>query len=78
MLAKSKEPVRRNFNEMMDEFSSHIIVLRPQSGVLATPEFLSYQRTYERLWGPITSVIMKLTKLLQDYGCKYFSILLTE
>jgi hypothetical protein len=70
MLLRSKEPVKRNFEAIMDEFSAHHIVVRPFTGVLSTPEFLSFQRTYEKLWGPIVTILQKITKLLQDYGCK--------
>lgn len=53
----------REYNELMDTFSSHFFIIRKGATLDTTPEFLSYSRTYEFDWDRIRSLI----KLMEDF-----------
>ncbi|KAL0480912.1 hypothetical protein AKO1_011189 [Acrasis kona] len=79
MLANAKKeesPQKRTFEALMDEFSTHTIVVRDKLGPVYSPEFESFQRTYYYIWGPILTVIQKITKMLGEYGFAFILPLL--
>ncbi len=43
-------PDARAYNELLDEFSSHLIYIRKGKLMFETPEFQSYQRILEFKW----------------------------
>lgn len=57
----------REYNELMDTFSSHFFIIRKGATLDTTPEFLSYARTYSFDWDRIRSLI----KLMEDLTKRY-------
>lgn len=53
--------------ELMDEFSLHQFIIRKGKVLDATPEFISYKRTYINQWAGISFIIHLLEKMLSDY-----------
>lgn len=56
----------RDYNELMDEYSLHQLIIR--RGVLldTTPEFNSFKRTFLQKWGQISYILMLVEKLLKN------------
>lgn len=57
----------RDYDELMDEFSLHNILFRKGKLLSSTPEFISYQRTYQFMWGSISTVLKMLEKLFIQF-----------
>ncbi|KAL9649007.1 hypothetical protein ABK040_008386 [Willaertia magna] len=58
----------RNYLDLMDEYSLHHVIIRHGSMLSTTPEFISYQRTFEYNWGNILTILKLLEKLFKNYG----------
>jgi hypothetical protein len=58
----------RDYNELMDVYSLHSLIVR--KGVLldSTPEFISFKRTFLPKWGQILYMLMLIEKMLFNYG----------
>ena len=63
-LADGGDP--RNYNELMDEYSLHQLIIRRGQFLDQTPEFNSFKRTYLQKWGQISYILMLLEKLLKN------------
>ena len=59
-------PDARQYNELMDAYSLHQLIVR--KGVLLdnTPEFVSFRRTFLNKWGSISFILHLIEKLLLD------------
>ena len=60
----------RNYSSLMDQFSLHNFLIWNGKALRNTPEFHSFRRTYDNDWGPISSVITALERLMQAYDIK--------
>eukprot|EP00817_Percolomonadidae_sp_ATCC50343_P002369 CAMPEP_0117432188 /NCGR_PEP_ID=MMETSP0758-20121206/11716_1 /TAXON_ID=63605 /ORGANISM="Percolomonas cosmopolitus, Strain AE-1 (ATCC 50343)" /LENGTH=812 /DNA_ID=CAMNT_0005221935 /DNA_START=20 /DNA_END=2455 /DNA_ORIENTATION=+ len=58
---------RREYEELMDEYSLHHLIIRKGKLLASTPEFVSYQRSYQLAWGPILSILQQLEKLFTQF-----------
>eukprot|EP01012_Entosiphon_sulcatum_P042182 TRINITY_DN56143_c0_g1_i1.p1 TRINITY_DN56143_c0_g1~~TRINITY_DN56143_c0_g1_i1.p1 ORF type:complete len:918 (-),score=137.70 TRINITY_DN56143_c0_g1_i1:24-2777(-) len=65
--AKNRENTR-TYQQLLDVYSLHEFIIRRGRTLDATPEFLSYQRSFKHNWGAIVSVIKALERLLEDYA----------
>lgn len=54
----------RDYNELMDEYSLHELIIRRGRVLDQTPEFNSFKRTFVQKWGQISYILMLLEKLL--------------
>lgn len=65
-----KEPITvpdaRGYNELMDVYSLHQLMIRKGTLLEQTPEFISFKRTYISRWGSIAYVLHLLEKLMSD------------
>ena len=64
-----KEEVQntRNYDELMDAYSSHLFIIRKGLTLDTTPEFVSFQRTYNLLWAKILPGIRSLEAMLTAF-----------
>ena len=56
----------RDYNELMDEYSLHQLIIRRGILLEQTPEFQSFKRTYITKWGQISYILMMIEKLLKN------------
>ena len=56
----------RDYNDLMDQFSLHQIIIRKGEILDTTPEFISFKRTYLDRWGSISFVLHNIQRLLQQ------------
>ena len=56
----------RDYNELMDQFSLHQIIIRKGEILDTTPEFISFKRTYLNKWGSVSFILHLIQRLLQD------------
>ena len=47
----------RDYNELMDQFSLHQIIIRKGEILDTTPEFISFKRTYLNKWGSVSFIL---------------------
>lgn len=47
----------RDYNELMDQFSLHQIIIRKGEILDTTPEFISFKRTYLNKWGSVSYIL---------------------
>jgi len=59
-------PDIRGYNELMDVYSLHQLMIRKGTLLEQTPEFISFKRTYISRWGSIAYVLHLLEKLMND------------
>ena len=58
-------PDARDYNELMDEYSLHQLMIRRGHLLEQTPEFNSFKRTFLQKWGQISYILMLVEKLLK-------------
>ena len=56
----------RDYNELMDQFSLHQIIIRKGQVLDTTPEFISFKRTYLGKWGSVSYILHLIQRLLQE------------
>jgi len=61
---KLSMPDARDYNELMDVYSLHQLIIRKGKILDQTPEFISFKRTYISKWGQISYILMLLEKML--------------
>ncbi|CAG9318397.1 unnamed protein product [Blepharisma stoltei] len=61
------DPNPRGYNELMDTFSSHFFIIRKGVTLDTTPEFISYQRTYVKIWEKIAPIIRTIESFLANF-----------
>jgi hypothetical protein len=66
-LRESVEKIRC-YDELLDEYSLHQFVIRKGRTLEASPEYISFKRTNNEVWGNIQVVIQSLEGLLQNYA----------
>jgi len=59
-------PDARGYNELMDVYSLHQLMIRKGTLLEQTPEFISFKRTYISRWGSIAYVLHLLEKMMSD------------
>ena len=59
-------PNAREYNELMDAYSLHQLMIRKGVLIVDTPEFVSFRRTYLNKWGSISYILHLIEKLLLD------------
>mmetsp|Transcript_3573 Transcript_3573/g.7186 ORF Transcript_3573/g.7186 Transcript_3573/m.7186 type:complete len:1110 (+) Transcript_3573:42-3371(+) len=64
--AIAKQEVR-DYDQLLDQYSLHQFIIR-KGKVLDTPEFVSFQRKYGRMWGPISAILQLLESLVGELG----------
>jgi hypothetical protein len=47
----------RSFNELLDEYSLHIIMIRKGRVIDMAPEFISFKRIYQFKWNAISRLL---------------------
>lgn len=57
----------RGYDELMDAYSSHLFIIRKGTTLDTTPEFISFQRTYNTLWFKILPGIRSLEQMLTTF-----------
>ncbi|KAH9129751.1 hypothetical protein LEN26_005395 [Aphanomyces euteiches] len=58
----------RGYNELLDTYSLHQFIIRKGKTLSDTPEFISFQRTTEDLWGSVATAIEALEATLTSYS----------
>ncbi|KAL6746704.1 hypothetical protein V8C86DRAFT_1820156 [Haematococcus lacustris] len=58
----------RPYDALMDTFSLHEFLIRKGVTIDSTPEFESYRRTYQPLWGVIAPLLHQLELLCKQYA----------
>ncbi|KAF0696818.1 Aste57867_12480 [Aphanomyces stellatus] len=58
----------RGYNELLDTYSLHQFIIRKGKTLSDTPEFISFQRTTEDLWGSVAMAIEALEGMLTSYS----------
>jgi len=66
-VAESPEPIR-TYEEMVDAFSSHQLMLRKGKVITGTPEFASYRRIYAQHWAEITDALQFAEEVFGKYS----------
>ena len=61
-------PNAREYNELMDAYSLHQLIIRKGVLLADTPEFVSFRRTFLNKWGSISFILHLIEKLLLDAG----------
>lgn len=56
----------RDYNELMDQFSLHQIIIRKGEILDTTPEFISFKRTYLSKWGSVSFILHSIQRLLLE------------
>lgn len=56
----------RDYNELMDQFSLHQIIIRKGEILDTTPEFISFKRTYLNKWGSVSFILHLIQRLLRE------------
>ena len=56
----------RDYNELMDQYSLHQIIIRKGEILDTTPEFVSFKRTHLNKWGSVAFILHQIQKLVQD------------
>ncbi|DAZ95854.1 TPA: hypothetical protein N0F65_009128 [Lagenidium giganteum] len=57
----------RGYNELMDQYSLHQFIIHKGKALRETPEFVSFKRVAQEVWGSIEEVIKALEALLTRY-----------
>eukprot|EP01031_Cornospumella_fuschlensis_P024300 gene24300-29379_t len=60
----------RNYIVLMDKYSLHNFLIYDGHALRDTPEFQSFQRSYQHQWGAISSIIMQLEEFLSKHDIK--------
>eukprot|EP00607_Mallomonas_marina_P001301 CAMPEP_0182434300 /NCGR_PEP_ID=MMETSP1167-20130531/68962_1 /TAXON_ID=2988 /ORGANISM="Mallomonas Sp, Strain CCMP3275" /LENGTH=934 /DNA_ID=CAMNT_0024624007 /DNA_START=118 /DNA_END=2922 /DNA_ORIENTATION=- len=60
----------RNYSALMDQYSLHNFLIWNGKSLRNTPEFLSFRRTFDHDWGPISTVISALEQMMSTYSVK--------
>ena len=47
----------RDYNELMDQYSLHQIIIRKGQILDTTPEFISFKRSYLNRWGAVSYIL---------------------
>ncbi|KAG2501161.1 hypothetical protein HYH03_000976 [Edaphochlamys debaryana] len=63
-----ESPEARAFETLMDTFSLHEVLIRKGVVLRETPEFESYARSYEPVWGVVEGLLQHLGALCQQYA----------
>jgi hypothetical protein len=66
-VAESPEPIR-TYEEMVDAFSSHQLMLRKGKVITGTPEFSSFWRIYAQHWAEITDALQFAEEIFGKYS----------
>ena len=56
----------RDYNELMDQYSLHQIIIRKGEILDTTPEFISFKRTYLNKWGSVSFILHLIQRLLAE------------
>jgi len=56
----------RDYNELMDQYSLHQIIIRKGQILDTTPEFISFKRTYLNKWGAVSYILHCIQRLLSE------------
>ena len=54
----------RDYNELMDQYSLHQIIIRKGEILDTTPEFISFKRTHLNKWGSVAFILHSIQRLL--------------
>lgn len=65
-LRKNVEKVR-GYNELLDTYSLHQFIIHKGRAMRETPEFVSFKRVAQEIWGSVEDVIKALEALLTRY-----------
>ncbi|OQR95004.1 hypothetical protein ACHHYP_00632 [Achlya hypogyna] len=66
-LRKNVEKIR-GYNELLDTYSLHQFIIRKGETLTETPEFISFKRITEDLWGSVAAAIRGLETMLVNYS----------
>jgi hypothetical protein len=69
--AKVSTAPARSYDELMDEFSLHHFIIRHGKTITQTPEFESFRRRNEGVWGAVLSLVKQLETLLANYAIPF-------
>ncbi|KDO28304.1 hypothetical protein SPRG_06354 [Saprolegnia parasitica CBS 223.65] len=58
----------RGYNDLLDTYSLHQFIIRKGQTLSETPEFISFKRITEDLWGSVSMAIRELETLLVHYS----------
>jgi hypothetical protein len=67
-LAAAEAQKARDFDQLMDTFSLHHFIIRRGVTVENTPEYLSFERKYNKEWGAVHQLNRKLEAVLKKYS----------
>jgi hypothetical protein len=63
---QAEVPDARGYNELMDVYSLHQLMIRRGTILEQTPEFVSFKRTYMHKWGSISYVLHLLERMMTE------------
>ncbi len=66
--ATSPPSSARQFEQLMDTYSLHRLLVRNAKALVGTPEFASYRRKYEHVWGEVAALLSSLEAFAHSYG----------
>jgi IQ domain-containing protein H len=59
---------KREFEQLMDDHSAHMIIIRKGKILEETPEFESYKRTYAQDWVTLAAMLLQLESICVQYA----------
>ena len=69
----SEEKIR-DYDELLDTFSLHQFIIRKGKTLANTPEFLSFSRKYNFMWGQVAQLITTLEDFCTQYAIVFATI----
>eukprot|EP00854_Cymbomonas_tetramitiformis_P001341 gene1341-1940_t len=65
---EADKPQQRQYEELLDNFSLHEILIRRGATLDSTPEFSSFKRAYVELWVGITDLLLDIETICRKYA----------
>ena len=62
-----KDPDIKQYKEVMDIYSAHFFVVRKGKTIRQSPEFQSYQRTFQQEWIAIEGILAQIEQICENY-----------
>jgi hypothetical protein len=60
----------RDYDQLLDAYSLHQIIIRKGKTVTTTPEYQSFKRKYSYMWGHVQSILYLLEQAMTRYSVK--------
>ena len=64
----------KSYPEILDTYSLHHFIIRKGQVLEETPEYISYKRTYQSMFGKIGIIIRELERFAQEHDLRLFYV----